>query len=306
MDTFGEILQKLRISKSISQEDLGILANCSTRTIMRIENNQVTISPHLMHTISNIFNIDLNQYNSIVLDYGSYENYILCKQIRTTIIKREFNQLSSIIDELTINETSTEIVILWATYANAVKLLYIENDSIKTLDFLIQSFHINDVSDFSTLEINNVYCEPYTSILILLCGVLDINGHTFISNHLTKVIFDIFNKDIFSENLILYQFEFDFRRKYITLINNYAHVCFENNEIEKCLELVSLGIEKCKEFETLHAIEYLYCLQCQALYLLHDYESCKESLTFFETFCKLKNNYTLYEKIFNKYKFKFD
>ncbi len=306
METFGEVLQSLRNSKSFTQEQLATLANCSKRTIMRIENNQITIAPHLMYTLSNIFNIDLNQYNNIITDYGSYENYILCKKTRLAIIKRDFNQLSSIVDEFIINDDSTETFKLWSTYANTVKSLYIENNLVKTLNLLLKSFSVDNINDLLNFEISNIYSDPYSSMIISLCGVLDMNGYTTIAAHLTEFIFNIFKNNIFSEGLTLYQFDFDFRRKYISVINNYAHVCFENNELEKCLELVTFGIDKCKEFETLHAIEYLYCLQCQAFYLLHNYSGCKESLTFFETFCKLKNNYALYEKIFNKYEFKFD
>ncbi len=306
MHSFGEVLQSLRISKSFTQADLASLANCSTRTIMRIENNQINIAPHLLYTLSNIFNLDLNQYNNIILDYGSYENYILCKKTRTIIITRDFNQLPFIIDEFVINDNSTETFKLWFNYASVVKSLYIDNDKSTALKLLLHSFSLITVPDFLTFEIDNIYSDPYTSLLILSCGVLDMNGYISQSNHLTKLLFDTFKNNIFSEDKTLNQYDFDFRRKYITIINNYAHVCFENDDIETALYLVNFGIEKCIEFQTLHSIEYLYCLQCQALYILKDYELCKESLNFFNMFCKLKNNSSLYKKIISKYNFTFD
>lgn len=303
METFGEILKQLRKEKSISQQELANLADCNLRTIIRIENNQTQVSHYMIQTLNNIFNIDVNNYNSILLEYGSYENYILCKKARNIIINRDFSQIPNLVNEFKNKNNLTYTFNLWGYYTNVVNFLYVENNKSKALDLILECFSLTNVNDFTGVNLDNIYIDPYLSLLILSCGVLDMNGYFNISAKLTKALFDYFSNNIFCNEYSLYKFDFDFRRKYISIINNYAHICFENNELNKCIDLVDLGLAKCKEFETLHAIEYLYCLQFQSLFLLKDYEKSKKSLGNFKLFCEFKNNYSLYEKILNKFSF---
>lgn len=76
--TIGEKIKAIRIQKGLTQESLAEKTNISTRTIQRIENNEVDPRSYTLEKIAEALGVDFNEFSTF-----QYEN---TKKVDTSIL----------------------------------------------------------------------------------------------------------------------------------------------------------------------------------------------------------------------------
>lgn len=307
----GETIKKLRKENKYSQDKLAKLANCSRRTIIRIEKNDVPIDDFMEDKFNIIFNIDLKEYNKITSLYNDYSTYQNCILLKNAILSANYDSIISY------NEKFKKLVsfqkgepLLLLTYSDILILITLHNKLDEALKLALMVLKITGIDELFLLLKTNILSDSTYSIIIAITSILDSLGDTKTSYTLTQSLYEHFNTFIFNEKYLLSNQRYDFVRKYITIVNNYADSCFEMNELSKANKLLDIGIDTAIKYESTHSIEYLYALKTEINYLLGDITQSKENFDIFYSLCKFKNNTRFLEKkmndLHNKYYKLFD
>ena len=99
MKDFGSIIKELRNKNNLTQAKLAELVDYSEKELQRIEQNKHIPSVNLLHQLSRVFNMDLNEYykryySNLSLEANQYYN-----EINSILNNLNYDALPAILDQ---------------------------------------------------------------------------------------------------------------------------------------------------------------------------------------------------------------
>ncbi len=297
MYSLGKILYELRTNSDMSRRKLALMLDCTEITIKRIEEGQSKFSDYMIEQVNKIFDINVYEYYGITSRYGSYKAYIKCKKLKTAIDTYNFESIEFYIKQF---ETDIDFSVgdpyLLLCYAK----IFICDDTENSIKLCYSALNVSNFTEvlnvIGNVKLNN---NIYSILIVLNANLVELNLIDDAFN-LSEKLYLHFKEVIFHNEIRLEKYHFDTQKKFISIINNYAHLNYMNKSYEKALDILEEGISSCVTFNTLHGIEYLYLLKMEVYYALGNIEESLKFKNCFMVFCDAKGNKLLFEKIKKK------
>ncbi len=294
MDSLGKILYELRTNSDMSRRKLALLLDCTEITIKRVEEGTSKFSDYMIEQVNKIFDINIYEYYGIISRYGSYKTYIKCKKLKLAMDTYDFKNLEFYINEYILDKDFQEgDPFLLLSYAQII----ISTDTENSLRLCYTALKVSSFDEVLNVVGNIKLNNNIYAILIALSANLEEQNKTDKAYIISEKLYIHFKEIIFHNEIRLEKYDFDTQKKYISIINNYAHLNYINKSYVKALEILDEGISNCVDFNTLHGLEYLYLLKMEIYYALGNVAKSLKYKNYFEVFCETKGNKPLFEKI---------
>ncbi len=297
MDNLGQILYELRTNSDMSRRKLALMLDCTEITVKRVEEGTSKFSDYMIEQVNKIFDINIYEYYGIISRYGSYKAYIKCKKLKTAIDTYDSEELKYCIKEYSLDEDFIEgDPFLLLCYAKIITSVDAEISTKLCYSALNISSFDEVLNIIGNVKLNNnVY-----AILIALNANLEERNNLDDAFSLSETLYLHFKNVIFHNEIRLEKYNIDTQKKFISIINNYAHLNFINKFYDKALEILDEGIANCVDFNTLHGLEYLYLLKMEVYYAFSNIEESIKFKNYFTVLCEIKGNNQLLNKFSNK------
>ncbi len=306
MNNLGNIVKILRKLHKLTQEEFADKVGCSKKTIYRIEKNEVSISPFQLQAFNIFFNLNIEDFVSLINKYNDYETYQNYMLLRNSIFSGDQNLIKKYytmfcdLDGFQKNEPKFLIF-------NAKLLLDIENKKDNNI-IINEIFEFLNYESFNHLlhDIESDILPEYCfSILNILTVLYDYNDEFRKSYKLSKKLYEYFNRMISLENISPHKYDYILVRKFLAYSTNYADNLFINKEFEKCSEILDKSINILQIFECTHSAQYIYALKCSVSYELSDIKTSKKYKCLLIAICTLRDYNDFLEKKLNELQYKY-
>ncbi|BCJ92723.1 hypothetical protein acsn021_02920 [Anaerocolumna cellulosilytica] len=273
---FGILLQDLRLKHNMSREKLAENI-CTPKQIYRIEKGKSEPSVYLLHQLSMIFNIDLNEYYKMY-----FKNYTITglegiKAINSALKAENIPLLKSIILQYeTLEEFQNGDLLQHIYYGKALCSALLNKDYKTSLDYCLKGirlecpeFVLDDITErtYSNVGITLLICisnnyfamNHYTSGMNVLHGLLIV-----LETHFLNSAYPIYDSSEFISNALQF------------VLSNISGYSFQHGGIEKSLIHTEKGIDYAIEKQNFRRLPSLLSLKCKILYRMQLIHEAKE------------------------------
>ncbi len=304
----GEVIRQLREEKNLTREDLACQLNTSISTIKRIETGKVNITSYTRMLLEGFFNININEYQHILKIYNNYTTYVIYNNLKESIYQKNLKQISKYSKEMKTKGDKSKgepfflyqfslMIISYENkkYKKAVKIGF---DTLNKIEFGTETI---DNSNHLTELIKSTRLSPtlYSIINLLAISQDKIDTENRCCN-LMEELFTHFKERIFNEEILVDKFKYEYRDKFIMIILNYASSLYDIGEYNNSIEISSLGIEKCIEYNNYRLLERLYSSRVKSYRKLNDYKKADSDIEKCIFICKMKGNESFLKQLIDE------
>lgn len=306
-DTFmsaniGEIIREIRKARKMTQEQL---ANniCSRREIIRIERGQHEPSSHLIASLSQKLNFDL-QSCFINLKFGkSLEAYTLKLNLYTAIENQDILSIIDLIPKLeTLDEFKEGENLQLLYYAKALYYSVYENDFNASCACCISGIQADSIRfSLDTLDLRNLSHESYILLNILGYNYMYLQEYNIACKIYKKLLDILESYPILSYNPY-YKYSDSDRTLFESVCFNLSAAKYRTQDFEEALTSIAKGINFALTQYSLKLLPQMlikkFCILCK----LSRFEEAKTTYTQCYHLLKLTSQQTLLQELENNYK----
>lgn len=293
MNTVGNIIKTLRKELNYTQQGMGKLLKCSTRTYRRIENDEQFPTHLQIHQLNKVFKIDLNDYIIAINRFKNYDTYIICQELRQALLNQD-RESTKIIYEKNKDNVYFQVGEPFdlMIYAKANILLNNDDSPTKCIDFLMKSFNYKSIDDvYESLKDNFHSPYFYSACICMEVAHYKLKNHD-VSNKLAFLIYNNLNHYILDVSLFDGHISFssqnnEYKRIFITATNNYADSLHDQGLYQESIDACKICISNCSKWKILKDLEYLNWLLFKSYYKLNKPELADKYLTHFKSICEM-------------------
>lgn len=240
--TFGTMLKNLRINKGLTQSELcGDF--CSIKQLSRIENDLCEPSVSLLHSLSFVLNVDLNEYYREVYINKSHESSELNKRFNTFADTNDTAGIITLIPEM---EASSE----FETGYNHQLLLYAralvstnKREFTQSFNICIESMHVTHPDFDSEKPIISIYTNVEYCLLNHMYFILTRLDDIRLQFIYATCIRDSVHKQYLSSGNLTYQSSTFAYKMYLNSLQDLSVYYFMVKDYNFCQKCVDEGIE---------------------------------------------------------------
>ncbi len=288
----GYILKKIRLNKSVTQQQLAEYCNCSKDNISKIERGIHKPAQDLLHSFSLFLKFDFITLNKKISNFKNYEHYLLTHEMIAFVDSKNLKGIEEILKKPVIqnDEFNYGEPLIVKDYCTSLVLFHIDKDYDKLLSLALKILNIDSFEDIETFVPEPQQHNYYYAIALSLGGVLNHQKNfklllTFQNNCLSFLENMYFNNIIPFSSIDLY-----YKKLYITVLNNYADTLYNLQNYEMSLEVCNKAINYSNTLYISNVILQLLKLKTFNLFHLNRLEDCKEYFAHFKSFCTINDN----------------
>lgn len=273
---FGELLKELRLSRSLTREQLA-KSICTSKQIYRIEKGECEPSLHLLNQLSTKFNIDLNEYFKMhFTDYSkiSHEGF---QQLNGAIENNNIKLLRQLVEEYKVYKEFSEGENLQLIYySQALCLALLDRDYNNSLACCLQGLLVEN-PNFSILTIRkSIYSNAGLSLLNCMSKNYFALGDSKTGLSILQDILYVVEHYGLESPHPKYRGSDFFKKIYQLTLYNLGRHLLDLDDVDTALDYVEKGIQFSLKEYSLRFLPELLVMKAQLLYKVEDYEGAKE------------------------------
>lgn len=276
--SFGKLIKELRLKNSLSQSQLAEMVECSEKEIRRIEQDKNTPSIYLLHQLSKVFNMDLNEYYKLAYQYRSFEAYDKFNKLNCAIQKSDINLIDDLISEYenTLDFAEGENLQL-IYYGRALCLTIRDEDYNSSIQYCLSGIQVNyPTFSLSTLKLHAYSNTSYAIINTLGCNYLYLNQLP-IAKELFLYLCDNIESYILNPTYSLFQSTEFHKKIYQLSLYNISNLCNDMQEYTNALHYAEKGIHFSLESNNIRFLADLFFIKFRSLYHLEQYDGLQKT-----------------------------
>ncbi len=302
----GEIIRYLRNNKKYTQKELADKLGCTREFISQLERNKCSVPKYYILPLSKFLNHDIQKLIKESDKYKKFNHYIIsCKLISFIETKDNYEMSILLRDEIVINEFNYGEPEILKLYCTSLVERFIKKDvkaSIKTCMEILKIDKIDNISSF-TLEFNML--ERYYSTVLVLGANLDSLAMHKMHKKLIYNTIVYLEENIFNSTLPKSSISYFFKKFYIMVLNNYAHILFNDKKYLESLIYCNKAIKLINIYNMLFILELVIKLKVEIMYCLGNIDDAKRALVEFDVVCGITNNREYFEENLKEFEVKY-
>lgn len=273
---FGILLQELRLNHNMSREKLAENI-CSPKQIYRIEKGESEQSVSLLHQLSIVFNMDLNEYYKMFFMKNTLTAFEGANAINNAIESGDIQLIKILtkqyegLDDFKKGEPFQIIC-----YAKALCSALIDQDYKTSLAHCLKGIK----TEYFDFCLNNISNKTYSNIGITLLICISQNyfaiDHYFLGMKVLTSIQTVIETYFLNTLYPMYNSKEFYKKIYQAVLSNISVHLYEHGEIEKALENTEEGIKFATNEDNLKLLPNFLSIKCKILYRMQRSTEAKE------------------------------
>lgn len=291
--TIGTVVNRLRINKQLSQEQLANLLHVSRTVIAKIESGDRKPTQEQLVLLSSKLEFDLLDFQNKIHTYKTLEHYLLANEMMKYLKKDEIKRIDETIRENQMfNELNYGEPQILKTYLEVIVMLKLDNNIDGVLNLCIDLFKIKDIDNIDFQPKVGMPEHYYSMILSLgYCLNKKNNWDNLLKLYINTVKF--LESIYLNDNLPVLGITYFYRKYYIICLNNLADTYFELGNYQESFKYCNKGIQFSSKLNILNTMPYLLKLMVELLVKLFRVEEARDVYLQFKAICTITDN-TLY------------